>query len=50
MASTAAAARTMMARRYRPRPRVWLRLGCLGCSLPLLAIVAALAVLVALLA
>jgi len=33
-----------MARRYRGRPRIWVRLGCCGCSIPLLA---ALAVLVA---
>lgn len=25
-----------MSRRHRPRPRVWLRLGCAGCSLPVL--------------
>jgi hypothetical protein len=31
------------------RPRVWLRCGCLGCSIPLLAAAAAIAALVLLL-
>jgi len=36
----------MRTRRRGPRPRIWLRLGCTECSIPLLAAVAALAVLV----
>jgi hypothetical protein len=34
-------------RRYRPRPRVYGRFGCIGCSLPLLAALAVLAAMVA---
>lgn len=32
-----------MTRRYRGRPRVWFRCGCMGCSIPLLLAVAAVA-------
>lgn len=35
--------------RYRGRPRVWARCGCLGCSVPLLAALAAVVALVAIL-